>query len=103
MPKTLQMTHQVPVLIDREEINTLTFPMNEIQMTLVKKSKISSLLNTSAILGKRYQDKVKITFSDSVGVKTVETTVWEVAVDKIILKGGIKLPFHRVTEVELNF
>lgn len=95
------MTKHAPVLLDLKEIETLTFPATEVNTTLVSKFQISSLLQTSAIIGKRYQDKVLITFSDSEGMKTVQATVWEACLEKVVLKEGMSIPFHRVTRVEI--
>ncbi|MFK7755807.1 MAG: hypothetical protein AB8B53_02620 [Flavobacteriales bacterium] len=95
------MTQQVPALINAQELNTLSFPKKELVTTLVSKFQISSLLQTASIIGCRYQDKVKITFSDSEGLKTVEATVWEAGLDKIELKEGYTIPTNRIIKVEV--
>lgn len=95
------MTQQVPVFINTQELNTLSFPEKEATSSLVSKFQVSSLLQTASIIGTRYQDQVKITFSDTMGLKTVEATVWEASLEKVVLKEGFTIPAHRIIKVEI--
>lgn len=50
-------------------------------------------------LGNQFKGKTTITFQTTRGSRTVQTTVWSLADDYIVLKGGITVPLNSITEV----
>ncbi len=87
--------------IEKEEINTLTFPKESISRTELKVKQLHSMLDKAVLLGNRYKDKIRVVFRDSVGLKMVETTIWHASQNHVVLKGGVTIPFNRIEEVRL--
>ncbi|WP_118952923.1 hypothetical protein [Taibaiella helva] len=50
-------------------------------------------------LGNEFKGKATITFSTTQGARTVQTTVWSLTENDIVLKGGITVPLNSITEV----
>jgi predicted DNA-binding protein (UPF0251 family) len=89
-----------PVLIDKEEVENLRFPKEEI---LTSKEDIATRkinLERATTLGNIEQIKFKIVFADEKGVKMVDTTVWGLTNERVILKKGSVIPIHRVIDVK---
>jgi hypothetical protein len=45
------------------------------------------------------RSKVRIIFSDDEGKKMIETTIWAVTPERIILKSGMMIPVNRIHEI----
>jgi hypothetical protein len=89
-----------PVLIDKEEVENLRFPKEEI---LTSKEDIANRkinLERATTLGNIEQIKFKIVFADEKGVKMVDTTVWGLTNERVILKKGSVIPINRVIDVK---
>ena len=89
-----------PVLIDKEEVENLRFPKEEI---LTSKEDIATRkinLERATTLGNIEHIKFKIVFADEKGVKMVDTTVWGLTNERVILKKGSVIPIHRVIDVK---
>jgi uncharacterized protein (UPF0248 family) len=87
------------VLIEKEEIPNLKFPHEEV---LTEKDDIKlrdAGLDRGMKLGNLEHNKICIVFKDSEGLKKVNTTVWSVTDQRIILKQGIVIPINRIVEV----
>ncbi len=85
--------------IEKEQIEHFRFPEMEV---LFSEEKIEHRLYeaTRAMkLGNNFNDKVKIVFEDTEGIKMVETTVWGLTDARMLLKGGIAIPLCRIHEV----
>jgi hypothetical protein len=50
-------------------------------------------------LGNEFKGKTTITFQTTRGSRTVQTTVWSLTENYIVLKGGITVPLNSITEV----
>lgn len=87
--------------IEKEEIPKLSFPADEI---LKKDEQITSrrhALNRAIALGNMEHQKVKIFFEDEKGKKYVDTTIWAVTEDAIVLKKNSVIPIHRIVKLEI--
>jgi hypothetical protein len=87
--------------IEKEKIEDLKFPSNEV---LTDKEKISERrreLDRALSLGNLEHAKIKIYFEDDQSKKVVETTVWGVTDKRVILKQGLVIPIHRVHSVKI--
>lgn len=88
-----------PVVIEKEKVGELSFPKEDVLSSpdLIKKRLRD--LEDALKLGNLEKLKIKIIFEDTTGIKQVETTVWGVTSERIILKQGIVIPIKRVHEV----
>lgn len=89
-----------PLLVDKEIIGSLHFPGDEILNSSDMKQQREYELERAASLGTD-RVKIKIIFEDSDGVKQVETTVWAVTKDRIVLKHGVTIPIKRIHEIKI--
>lgn len=89
-----------PLLVDKEIIGTLHFPTEEILSSNELKQKRQYELERAASLGTD-KVKIKILFEDNEGLKQVETTVWAVTKDRIVLKHGATIPIKRIHEIKI--
>lgn len=88
-------------LIEKEEIGSLHFPSEEV-LTNESDRKIRQFALDKAIaLGNLEHVKVKIFFSDDQGKKVVNTTIWAVTDNAIVLKQNTVLPIHRIHNLEI--
>ncbi|MFM7896434.1 MAG: hypothetical protein ACKO8L_11015 [Flavobacterium sp.] len=86
-------------LIDKEVIPTLNFPKDEV---LEDKEAISSRkndLDRALSLGNLEHVKIKIYFEDDASKKMVETTIWGVTEERVILKQGVIIPVNRIHKI----
>lgn len=58
-------------------------------------------LNRALILGNAYRRKIKLTFETTDGLKQVETTIWAVTEQNVLLKGGKFIPIRAITKCEV--
>jgi hypothetical protein len=56
-------------------------------------------LSYAVRLGNEFKGKTTVTFETSEGSRTVQTTVWSLTDNYIVLKGGITIPLNSITEV----
>jgi len=83
-------------LIDKESIASLNFPKTEV---LEDKEEIASRktnLERALSLGNLEHVKIKIYFEDDSSKKMVETTIWGVTDNRVILKQGVVIPVNRI-------
>jgi hypothetical protein len=83
-------------LIEKETIAELSFPKvevledeNEIQQRFLD-------LTRALLLGNLEHSKIKIYFEDNQSKKVVETTVWGLTDQRVILKQGNVIPINRI-------
>lgn len=88
------------ISIQKEQIPMCAFPKEEVLADKQKIAERRANLEKAMILGNGSKSKVKIVFLDKEGYKQVETTVWGLTDERIILKKGIYIPIRRVTEVK---
>lgn len=86
-------------LIDKEVITSLNFPKTDV---LDDKEAISSRkndLDRALSLGNLEHVKIKIYFEDDTSKKMVETTIWGVTDERVILKQGVVIPVKRIHKI----
>ena len=86
-------------LIDKETIALLNFPKSDV---LEDKDEISSRkneLDRALSLGNLEHVKIKIYFEDDKSKKMVETTIWGVTDNRVILKQGVVIPVNRIYKI----
>lgn len=90
---------QLPQLIEKEDIQHLTFhdTETEVQNPLEIKRQLAKAL----VLGNSQKHKVRLTFDSDSGFKMVNTTVWGMGDKHIILKKGVSIPIDKIIEVRL--
>jgi uncharacterized protein (UPF0248 family) len=88
------------IIIDKESVAELSFPATDVLAT--KEDILQRKLDAerATLLGNNEHSKVKIIFEDSVNTKQIETTIWGTTDKRIILKGGMVIPLHRILEIK---
>jgi hypothetical protein len=86
--------------IEKEKIEGLRFPSNEVLVDQEKITERESNLKRTLTLGNLEHSKTKIYFEDDSNMRVVETTVWGVTDKRIILKHGVVIPIHRVHSIK---
>lgn len=82
--------------IEKEFIDTLHFPHTDVLEEKEDIQRRNSELNRALSLGNLEHSKIKIFFEDDQSRKVVETTIWGVTDEKIILKQGVVIPINRI-------
>ncbi|HRO75788.1 MAG TPA: hypothetical protein PLP27_06550 [Crocinitomicaceae bacterium] len=94
------MSEETFELVEKENVSSLVFPQEEV-LKKVDEIKIRKHeINRAISLGNLEHHKVKIYFIDSVGKKYVDTTIWAVTEDAIVLKQNTIIPISRIIKVE---
>lgn len=86
-------------LIDKELISTLNFPKEEVLEHKEEIAKRKSDLERALSLGNLEHVKIKIYFEDDNSKKMVETTIWGVTDERVILKQGAVIPIKRIYKI----
>lgn len=82
--------------IEKENIQSLIFPKTDV---LIDKDAIyqrNNDLTRAQSLGNLEHSKIKIFFEDNQSKKMVETTVWAVTDNSVVLKQGTGIPINRI-------
>ncbi len=87
--------------IEKEKIEDLRFPASDVLTDNVEKSERKANLERALALGNLEHSKIKIYFEDDTSCKVVETTVWGVTDNRVILKQGVVIPTHRIYSVSV--
>lgn len=82
--------------IEKEDIQTLKFPNTDVLEDKEAISQRINDLNRAQALGNLEHSKIKIYFEDDSSKKVVETTVWAVTDNNVVLKKGVGIPIHRI-------
>jgi uncharacterized protein YjiK len=85
--------------IEKETVSELSFPKEDVLSTTDDRKQRRNELDRALILGNVDHSKVKIIFSDMEGMKQVETTIWAVTEERIILKSGMVIPIRRIHQI----
>jgi hypothetical protein len=93
------MTPNPITIIEKEDIPSLQFPAESVELTEDQIKLLKHKLSRSMILGNIHRVKMKITFEDNESVKQVRTTIWAVGDKNIVLKKGVTIPIHRITNI----
>jgi hypothetical protein len=86
-------------LIDKELVNSLSFPNEEVLRDVQDVQQRKMDLERALTLGNLEHLKMKIYFEDEICGRLVETTVWGVTSDRIILKQGTVIPINRIHKI----
>lgn len=86
-------------IIDKEEVGSLSFPNQEVLGDAHEILQRKTDLERALTLGNLEHLKMKIYFEDDVSARVVETTVWGVTSDRIILKQGVVIPINRIHKI----
>jgi len=89
-----------PILVDKTSISTFTFPEDSIHNSEIETKNLMIKLKVAASLG-AMKKKCKIFFEDSIELKVVETTVWSISEENVMLKAGISIPLKRILHVTI--
>jgi len=92
-------TQKLPQLIEKEEIVNLTF--RETEPEVQNPLEIRKQLSKALILGNSEKHKVRLIFDSDHGLKVVNTTIWGLSENRVILKKGIHIPIDNIIEVHL--
>ncbi|MFZ4107144.1 hypothetical protein [Flavobacterium sp.] len=82
--------------IAKENLSQLVFPKTEVLQDEVAIKQRFSDLNRALSLGNLEHSKIKIYFEDDQSLKVVETTVWGLTDQRVILKQGNVIPINRI-------
>ena len=85
--------------IEKETISEMSFPNEDVLSNADERRQRRNELDRALILGNVDHSKVKIIFSDMTGMKQVETTIWAVTEERIILKSGMVIPIRRIHQI----
>ena len=90
-----------PRIVAKESVGSLSFPPDEVLITDEQLDQRKKNLEIAVTLGNLEHQKVRIFFQDSEAFKMVETTIWALTPERILLKGGVSIPVHRIFEVQV--
>lgn len=86
-------------LIDKENVKTLSFPLEDVLSDEIEAKQRKQDLERALSLGNLEHLKIKIYFEDTESLKLVETTIWGVTEERIILKQGVTIPINRIHKI----
>jgi uncharacterized protein (UPF0248 family) len=96
------MENLVTKKIEKEEVENLSFPTKPIKLrTKEEQLVLIEKLKKAEQLGNTYHNKIEIVFQDEEGLKEVNTTIWAVGEDHILLKKGVFIPVNRIVSIVL--
>jgi hypothetical protein len=84
-------------IIDKEKISSLIFPEGDVledDRDAIKQRR--NELDRALTLGNLEHLKIQIYFEDDTSKKVVDTTVWGLTEERIILKQGVVIPIKRI-------
>jgi len=82
--------------IEKESITKLQFPKYDVLEDYDAITQRIADLYRALTLGNLEHSKIKIYFEDNQSKKVVETTVWGVTDNSVILKQGVGIPINRI-------
>ena len=89
------------ILVEKEAVADLHFPKEDVLTDSAQKLLRDEGINRANSLGNLEHYKVKIYFADNTGSKWVNTTIWGVTDEAILLKQNVVLPIHRIIKLEI--
>jgi hypothetical protein len=88
-------------LIEKEAVSSLSFPQEDVLKKSVDIKLRTAEINRAISLGNLEHHKVRIYFQDQQGKKYVDTTIWAVTEDAIVLKQNVVIPTSRIIKIEI--
>lgn len=95
-----EITETMIPTVEKEEIVNFIFPKEEVLGAEAKKEERDSRIKKAMRLGNSSKGKVKIIFEDMEGLKKVETTIWGVTENNILLKKTTLIPIRCIHEIK---
>ena len=86
-------------IIDKEIITSLNFPKEDVLEDKEDIAERRNDLDRALSLGNLEHVKIKIYFEDDISKKIVETTIWGVTEERVILKQGVVIPVKRIHKI----
>lgn len=83
-------------IIEKEFIHSLKFPNTDVLEDKQDIYQRKSDLERAQSLGNLEHSKIRIYFEDNQSKKMVETTVWAVTDNSVVLKKGVGIPINRI-------
>ena len=83
-------------IIEKENIQSLKFPNSDVLKDNDAIYQRQNDLNRAQTLGNLEHSKIRIFFEDNQSKKVVETTVWAVTDNRVVLKQGVGIPINRI-------
>jgi hypothetical protein len=90
---------QSATFVDKNEVKHVKWPLETVHKCKEDRDDIIIKLRVATILGNLDKIKCKLYFSDNLGVKFIETTIWAVCEGNVIIKSGTWIPIRRVVDV----
>ncbi|MBP9793504.1 MAG: hypothetical protein KBC56_05835 [Flavobacterium sp.] len=84
------------ITIEKEAIADLHFPKKDVLEESEDIARRKQELERALSLGNLEHSKIKIYFEDDASNKMVETTIWGVTEERVILKQGVVIPIQRI-------
>jgi len=85
--------------VEKELIYTMHFPKQEVLFDPNQIEQRAQEAQKAVKLSDSFEDKVKIVFEDTEGIKMVKTALWGVTDRYLMLKRGMTVPLHRIHEI----
>ncbi len=82
--------------IEKEDIRQLHFPATDVLDERADIVQRQVELSRALSLGNLEHGKIRIYFEDATSKKMVETTVWALTDNSVVLKQGIGIPINRI-------
>jgi hypothetical protein len=86
-------------IIEKENIADLKFPHSEILNDDKAIDQRTTELKRALSLGNLEHSKIQIYFEDETSKKMVETTVWALTDESVVLKKGVGIPINRIVKI----
>jgi hypothetical protein len=87
--------------VQKEQISAFHFPQEGIVLSEQAKAEVKVGLARAIALGNLEHQKVRIYFEDDTAKKVVETTIWAVTEEAIVLKQNVVIPTNRIVKLEI--
>lgn len=88
-------------LVEKELVASFHFPEGEVLEKIEDQKMRKSDLDRAISLGNIEHLKVKIYFADDEGDKVVNTTIWAITDNAILLKKNVVIPIRRIIKLEI--
>ena len=88
-------------LVEKEEVASLHFPEEEVLVNESDRKFRKRELERAISLGNIEHLKVKIYFADDQSEKLVNTTIWAITDNAILLKKNVVIPIRRIIKLEI--
>lgn len=88
--------------VQKEQIHLLRFFRNEVILEKAQQKLRKSDLERALFLGNIDHNKVSILFKIEDGtLLQVNTTIWAVTEESVVLKGGVNIPINAIVDIKL--